>query len=93
MSAAALGILALIAVFAAAGAAEKYEEKFAKTEAWPGTARSPINNLSGSIKVRSWDQAKVKIEADKVSNSSTLDKAKANAALVTIEVDQGQATS
>ena len=84
--AAALGILALVALVAGAWADEKYVEPFAKTESLAKNGRVIIGNLSGTIDVRSWDQAQVKIEAEKVSNASSLDTAKANAALVTIEI-------
>jgi DUF4097 and DUF4098 domain-containing protein YvlB len=81
-----LGLLALIALVACNRAAEKYEEKFAKTEALAKDGRVFVSNMSGSIDVRSWDQAQVKIEADKISSASSAEKAKANADLVTIEV-------
>jgi len=84
--AAVLGILALVALVAGAWADEKYVEPFAKTESLAKNGRVIIGNLSGTIDVRSWDQAQVKIEAEKVSNASSLDTAKANAALVTIEI-------
>ena len=84
--AAALGILALIALVAGAWAAEKYVEPFSRTESLAKDGRVIIGNLSGTIEVRGWDQAQVKIEAEKVSNASSLEKAKENAALVTIEV-------
>lgn len=81
-----VGILTLIALVAAAWAAEKYVEPFSKTESLAKDGRVTIRNLSGTLDVRGWDQDQVKIEAEKVSNASSLDKAKANAALVTIEV-------
>jgi len=81
-----IGILALIALVAAAWAAEKYVEPFSKTESLAKDGRVTIRNLSGTLDVRGWDQDQVKIEAEKISNASSLEKAKANAALVTIEV-------
>jgi DUF4097 and DUF4098 domain-containing protein YvlB len=47
-----------------------------------------IGNISGDIAVVSWNQDQVKIEALKVSRASSLEKAKENAAKVTIEVVQ-----
>jgi DUF4097 and DUF4098 domain-containing protein YvlB len=77
-------VLALAAVPVLAK--EKYEEKFAKTESLERDGKVVIVNVSGKIEIRSWDQAQVKIEAVKVSQASTLDKAKEDAAKVTIEV-------
>jgi DUF4097 and DUF4098 domain-containing protein YvlB len=82
----ALGILALLALAAGVWAAEKYEDKFARTEALARDGRVTVTNLSGSIDVRVGDPAQVKIEADKISSASSSDKAKSNADLVTIEV-------
>ena len=84
--AAGLGILTLIALATAGWAAEKYVEPFSRTEGLAKDGRVAVQNLSGTLDVRGWSQDQVKIEAEKVSNASSLDKAKANAALVTIEV-------
>jgi hypothetical protein len=82
--------LALVSAFGlAAGSAwasEKFEEKFSKTEALAKEGRVTIANISGSIAVKSWAKDEVLIEATKVANASSLDKAKENAALVKIEV-------
>lgn len=80
--------LAFVAAFVAAPALaeEKYEEKFAKTEALAKNGRFSLNNISGDIEIAVWKEAQVKIEAVKRSKASSLDKAKENAAKVTIEV-------
>jgi DUF4097 and DUF4098 domain-containing protein YvlB len=65
---------------------EKYEEKFEKTEALANDGKVVLNNVSGDIEIRSWKENQVRIEAVKVSQASSLDKAKENAAQVTIEV-------
>lgn len=82
--------LALALVFGlsagSAWAKEKFEEKFSKTEALVKDGRVTITNFSGSIAVKSWAKEEVLIEATKVAEASSLDKAKQNAALVTIEI-------
>ena len=45
-----------------------------------------LNNVSGDIEVLTWKDAQVKIEALKTSKADSLEKAKENAAKVTIEV-------
>jgi DUF4097 and DUF4098 domain-containing protein YvlB len=76
--------LALVATLALAR--EKYEEKFEKTEALARDGVVRLSNISGDIEITSWNQSQVRIEAVKVSEASSLDKAKANAGEVTIEV-------
>jgi DUF4097 and DUF4098 domain-containing protein YvlB len=80
--------LAFVAAFVAAPALaeEKYEERFAKTEALAKNGRFSLNNVSGDIEIAVWKEAQVKIEALKTSKASSLEKAKENAAKVTIEV-------
>jgi hypothetical protein len=65
---------------------EKYEEKFEKTEALAKDGKVYLINVSGDIVIKSSKEDQVKIEALKVSEASSLDKAKENANLVTIEV-------
>jgi DUF4097 and DUF4098 domain-containing protein YvlB len=83
-------LAALMLVLAATPAAgwdkERFEEKFEKTESLDRDGKVSISNISGRIDVKSWDQAQVKIEALKISQAGSLDKAKENAALVKIEV-------
>jgi DUF4097 and DUF4098 domain-containing protein YvlB len=81
-------VLAFIA--APALAEEKYEQKFEKTEALAKDGRLYLSNISGDIEVMTWKEAQVKIEALKTSKAKTLDKAKENAELVTIEVTKGE---
>lgn len=80
--------LAFIAAFVAAPAwaEEKYEEKFAKTEALAKTGKFYLSNVSGQIDIAVWKEAQVKIEAVKRSKAGTAAKAKENADKVTIEV-------
>ncbi len=65
---------------------QKFEEKFAKTEALAKDGKVIINNVSGSIQVKSWAQDQVQIDAVKVCGLSSEEKAKENLALVKIEV-------
>jgi len=80
--------LAFVVAFVAAPALaeEKYEEKFAKTESLAKNGKLTLNNVSGDIDIAVWKEAQVKIEAVKTSKAGTLEKAKENAAKVTIEV-------
>ncbi len=77
-------VVAALAVFAFAR--EKYEEKFAKTVDIAKDGRVYLGNISGNISITTWRQNQVKIDAVKVSEASSLDKAKENAASVTIDV-------
>ncbi len=77
----------LLAFGAAWGIAdEKYEEKFAKTELLAADGKVVLINVSGKIEIKSWKENSVKIDAVKVSEAATLDKAKENAKEVTIDV-------
>ena len=80
--------VAFAAVFITAPvlAEQKFEEKFEKTVPLSQTGKLFLSNLSGQIEVMTWRDAQVKIEALKTSKANTLDKAKENAAKVTIEV-------
>jgi DUF4097 and DUF4098 domain-containing protein YvlB len=71
---------------ALAFAREKYEEKFEKTVALANDGKVILKNVSGDIEIRSSRENQVRIEAVKVSQASSMDKAKENAAKVTIEV-------
>jgi hypothetical protein len=65
---------------------EKYEEKFDKTETIALDGKVTLSNISGDVVVKTWDKGEVKIEGVKLSKAVSLDKAKENAAQVTIEV-------
>jgi len=82
---AALGLAAGLA-FGGPLFGEKFEEKFAKTEALAKDGKVIINNVSGTVQIKSGTQDQVQIDAVKVCNVSTEAKAKENMALVTIEV-------
>lgn len=69
-------------------AKEKHEEKFEKTVALAKDGKVDISNITGSIDVRGWDKAEVKIDAVKISRADTLAEAKENAALVEIVVEK-----
>jgi len=82
-----LGLAALLTVGAGlALGRERYEEKFARSEALAKNGKVYVDSLSGDVEVQTWNQDQVKIEALKISEASSLDKAKENAALVPIEV-------
>lgn len=86
---AAIGVALTLVVGLSMGnalAREKYEEKFAKSEALARDGRVAISNVSGSIVVKSWPKDEVSIEATKVAQASSLERAKDNAAQVKIEV-------
>ena len=85
----AVPLAAAFLMTAAAGwllGSERFEEKFARTEALAKTGKVFLSNVSGDVEVRTWNQDQVKIEALKASEASSLDKAKENAGLVTIDV-------
>jgi DUF4097 and DUF4098 domain-containing protein YvlB len=85
-------LTALFLVFGLCGGAawakERHEEKFEKTESLAKDGKVIITNVSGKIQVQSWGEAQVKIEAVKISEASSLEKAKENASKVTIEVSK-----
>lgn len=81
-------LLFLTLAVPAAWAKEKYEEKFEKTVALAKDGKVQISNISGDVIIGVWDQNQVKIEALKVSQASSLAKAKENAAKVNIEVTE-----
>jgi len=83
--AASLAVLFMLAA-GVVRAADKFEEKFEKTVPLPKDGKVDISNISGQIKVTSWSQGDVKIEAVKYSDASSEAKAKENAAKVMIEV-------
>jgi hypothetical protein len=87
----ALVAMAFVVAFVAAPALaeEKFEEKFEKTVPLSKTGKLTLSNISGQIEILTSKDAQVKIEALKVSKASSLDKAKENAAQVTIEVTGG----
>ena len=65
---------------------EKFQEKFEKTEALAKDGKVYVINISGNILVQTSKEDQVRIEALKTSEASSLEKAKENAAAVTIEV-------
>jgi len=69
-------------------AKEKYEEKFEKTIAVAKDGRVYLSNISGDIRVETWDKAEVKINAFKRSRASSMEKAKENATKVKIEITE-----
>ena len=64
----------------------KHEEKFEKTESLARDGKVEIRNLSGNVDVKTWNRNEVKIDAQKISRASSMDKAEENAAKVQIEV-------
>ena len=84
-----IGVLLALAVYPLGlSAKEKFEQKFDKIEDLARDGKIMISNISGSIEVRTWAEAKVKIEANKVSEAKTLEKAKENADKVQIVVEK-----
>jgi hypothetical protein len=84
-----IGILLALAVYPLGlSAKEKHEQKFEKIEDLARDGKVMIGNISGTIEVRTWAEAKVKIEANKVSEAKTMDKAKENADKVQIIVEK-----
>jgi DUF4097 and DUF4098 domain-containing protein YvlB len=82
-------LLFLVGVAPILGSAkEKYEEKFAKTVSLARDGEVILDNVSGSVEVKTWDKGEVKIDATKISRASTLSKAKENAAKVEIIVEK-----
>jgi DUF4097 and DUF4098 domain-containing protein YvlB len=83
-----LAAAAFVVAFVAAPALaeQTHEEKFAKTEALAKNGKLYLSNVSGEIEIMVWKEAQVKIEAVKTSKADSLEKAKENAAKVTIEV-------
>lgn len=79
-------LLGLAALTGAWAADDKVEDKFNRTEALARDGRVSIENISGTIEVRSWDKAQVQIDAVKVSEASSMERAKENLDLVTIEI-------
>ncbi len=67
-------------------AEQKFEEKFAKTVPLAKAGKLSLTNISGDVEILTSKEAQVKIEALKTSKASSLEKAKENAAKVTIEV-------
>jgi len=73
---------------AESGIREKYEEKFERTVKLAKDGHVSLNNISGSIEVKSWNKGEVKIDALKTSKASSLSEAKENAAEVKIVVQK-----
>lgn len=83
------GLFLLIGFYTAEGAAkEKFEEKFEKTVSLAKDGEVILENISGSIEVKSWDKGEVKIDALKISKASTLAVAKENVKKVKIIVEK-----
>jgi len=81
------GFLLAVGIYAGQAAEKvKFEAKFDKVESLDKDGKVIISNLSGTVVVKSWDQAQVKINALKVSEADSLEKAKENIEKVTIEV-------
>jgi hypothetical protein len=83
------GLFFLMGFYAVeATAKETYEEKFEKTVSLAKDGKVTLENITGSIDIKSWNKGEVKIDALKISRASTLDKAKENVGLVKIEVEK-----
>lgn len=85
--AAVFGVLLSLAVWTGALAAgDTIEEKLNRTEALARNGRVSIQNVSGTIEVRSWDKAQVQIDAVKVAESSSESRARESLDLVKIQI-------
>lgn len=81
------GWLLVVGIYAGQAAEKaKFEAKFDKVESLDKDGKVIITNFSGNVDVKSWDQAQVKVNALKVSEAKTLEKAKENIEKVTIEL-------
>ena len=82
--------VALILTFNTVSASddEQYEEKFEKTVVLAKDGKVFLRNVSGDIKVTTWDRAEVKIDALKISKASSPSKAEENAQKVKIEISE-----
>ena len=92
-----LGVLiALVMMFGvqSALAAEKvkFEEKFEKSVNLVKDGKVIITNISGNIDVKTWNKEQVQIDALKVSQSTTLAKAKENITRVKITITEENST-
>ena len=67
---------------------EKFEEKFEKTEALAKDGKVFLSNVSGDVELMTWTRDEVKIDATKVADASSLEKAKEDARQVLIEVNK-----
>ncbi|MCX6561367.1 MAG: DUF4097 family beta strand repeat-containing protein [Candidatus Aminicenantes bacterium] len=84
-----IGALLALAVYPlTAFAEEKIDQKFSKVEALAKDGKVIVGNISGTIEVKSWAEAQVKIEAVKTSKAKTMDKAKENLDKVQIVVQK-----
>jgi len=71
---------------AEAARTEKYEEKFQRTEALAPDGKVSLTNISGDVSIIVWNRDEVKIDAVKVSEATSMEKAKENATRVKIDV-------
>jgi DUF4097 and DUF4098 domain-containing protein YvlB len=85
-----LGVFLLALGFtpSSAVAKERYEEKFEKTMAIAKDGKIYLSNISGDIRLETWDKTEVKIDALKTSRASSMERAKENAAKVNIEIKE-----
>ncbi len=72
----------------AAAAEETYQETFARTEPLAADGKVYLMNVSGDVRIQTWDRNEVKIDAVKRSTAGSDEAARKNAARVTIEVNR-----
>jgi len=65
---------------------QQYVERFEKSVAVPANGSVSLHNIAGDIEIVTWGRGEVRIEAMKVSRAATVEQARENADLVTIEV-------
>jgi DUF4097 and DUF4098 domain-containing protein YvlB len=81
-------LVALSLLFAPAMAASEaeYEEEYSKVEPLPADGKVYLMNISGDVEIQTWNRNEVKVNAMKRSTAGSVQKAKANADRLKIEV-------
>jgi DUF4097 and DUF4098 domain-containing protein YvlB len=69
-------------------AKEKVEDKFEQTVSLSRDGQVNLSNIAGNIEVKTWNKNEVLIKALKVSKADSMEEARENADLVTIEVTE-----
>lgn len=65
---------------------QQYVERFEKSVPLVANGSVSLHNIAGDIEINTWGRGEVKIEALKVSHAATMERARANADEVTIDV-------
>ncbi|HXK60046.1 MAG TPA: DUF4097 family beta strand repeat-containing protein [Acidobacteriota bacterium] len=65
---------------------QQYVEPFDRTIALPANGSVSLSNIAGDIEIITWNRPEVRIQGLKVSRAATVEQARQNADLVTIDV-------